>query len=56
MVSAAVRPTSTAERAMGSDRSRSTMPLVMSSARPIPVCMAPKATVCTKIPGMRKSM
>ena len=51
--SARVRPASTADRAMGSERNRSMRPLFRSSARPIAVFMAPKATVCTKMPGMR---
>jgi hypothetical protein len=46
-MSATVRPTSTAERAIGSDRNRSTRPRRMSSARPIVVFMAPKTTACT---------
>ncbi len=50
-----VRPTSTAERDIGSDRNRSTMPFWMSSASPAPVTVAPKITVCTKIPGIRNS-
>ena len=52
--SAKVRPTSTAERAIGSDRNRSTRPLLRSSASPTPVVSAPNTIVCTKIPGIRK--
>lgn len=53
--SAVVRPTSTADLAIGSDRNRSIRPVCMSVARPIAVFMAPKTAVCTKIPGIRKS-
>ena len=53
--SAAVRPTSTAERAIGSERKRSTTPALMSSVRPRPVVSAPKIAVMTMIPGIRKS-
>jgi len=53
--SARVRPASTAERAMGNDRNRSMRPLWRSSARPTPVDTAPKQTVWTKMPGMRKA-
>ncbi len=51
--SATVRPTSTAERDMGRERNRSIIPLLRSSASPTPVCVAPKAIVCTKMPGIR---
>ena len=44
-----------AERAIGSERNRSMSPPWRSSARPIAVFIPPKATVCTKIPGIRKS-
>ena len=44
-VSEIVRPAKTAERAMGRERKRSTMPWVTSSAKPTPVIMAPKTTV-----------
>jgi hypothetical protein len=54
-MSLAVRPTRTAERAIGSDRKRSMMPLVMSSARPAPVNVEPKTTVCANTPAMRYS-
>ena len=53
MVSASTRPPSTAERDIGNDRSRSSKPLPLSSARPIAVFNAPNVTVCTKIPGIR---
>ena len=53
--SATVRPASTAERAIGMDRNRSTTPRVRSSFRPTAVCEAPKVTDWTKIPGSRKS-
>ena len=55
-VSEMVRPASTAERAMGRERKRSMIPLVMSSARPTPVWVEPNTTVWTTIPGIRKSM
>ena len=50
-----VRPASTADGAMGSERNRSMMPFFRSSARPAPVMVAPKITVCAKIPAMRNS-
>ena len=50
-----VRPASTAERAMGSERKRSSRPLCTSAARPTAVLVAPNTAVCTKMPGMRKS-
>ena len=50
-----VRPTSTAERDIGSDRNRSMMPFWMSSAMPAPVIVTPKITVCAKMPGIRNS-
>ena len=50
-----VRPVSTADGAIGSDRNRSMMPFLMSSARPAPVIVAPKMTVWAKIPAMRNS-
>jgi hypothetical protein len=53
--SASVRPARTAERAMGSDRNRSINPWLRSVASPIAVFSAPNVTVCTKIPGIRKS-
>jgi hypothetical protein len=40
-----VRPTSTAERAIGSERRRSTIPLERSSDRPTPVRIAPQVAV-----------
>ena len=48
-----MRPASTAMEAIGSDRNRSMMPVLMSSASPIPVETAPNRTVWTKIPGIR---
>ena len=54
-VSARMRPASTANRVIGSDRNLSTMLRDRSSARPMPVWVEPKAIVCTKIPGIRKS-
>ena len=53
--SAAVRPTSTAECAIGNDRNRSIRPFCRSSARLAPVIVLPKITVCAKIPGSRNS-
>src|SRR6266498_1188352 len=50
-----VRPTRTADRAIGSDRNRSMMPLVMSSASPAPVNVEPKITVWAKTPAIRYS-
>ena len=52
-VSAAMRPASTAERAIGSERKRSMMPFCRSSARPTEVAEVPKTIVCTMIPGIR---
>jgi hypothetical protein len=40
-----VRPTSTAERAIGSERNRSTTPALRSSVSPMPVIRAPKMAV-----------
>jgi hypothetical protein len=54
-MSAVVRPASTAQRAMGNERNRSMRPLPRSSANPMPVVTAPKHTVWTKMPGIRKS-
>ena len=54
-MSAKVRPLSTAERAIGSDRNRSIRPLVMSSATAIAVVIEANASVWTKIPGIRNS-
>src|SRR5438874_3635674 len=54
-MSLVVRPTRTADRAIGSDRKRSMMPLVMSSASPTPVNVEPKITVWTKTPAIRYS-
>ena len=41
---------------MGSDRKRSMMPFLMSSASPAPVIVAPKMTVWVKIPAIRNSL
>src|SRR5207245_3371594 len=54
-MSLVVRPTRTAERAIGNDRNRSMIPLVMSSASPTPVKVEPKMTVWTNTPAMRYS-
>ena len=51
-----VRPASTAERLIGRARKRSMMPLCRSSASPADELMAPKMTVCTNTPGIRKLM
>ena len=48
-----MRPTSTAERAIGSERNRSMSPFWRSSASPTPVVSEPNTTVCTKMPGIR---
>src|SRR5438093_2125172 len=53
--SAPVRPTRTADRVVGSDTKRSRSPLLRSVASPIAAARAPKVTVCTQIPGIRKS-
>ena len=53
--SASVRPASTAERAIGSERKRSMRPFRRSSDRPIAVTNPPNAIVWTMIPGIRKS-
>src|ERR687898_2716682 len=53
--SAEVRPARTAERAMGSDRNRSSRPLFRSVAKPTAVAIAPKTVICTNTPGSRKS-
>jgi hypothetical protein len=51
--SAAVRPTRTAERAIGSERKRSTTPAAISSVSPRPVVNEPNVAVITMIPGRR---
>ena len=48
-----VRPAKTAERAMGRERNRSTIPFFMSSASPMAVVVEPKMAFCTKMPGIR---
>ena len=53
-VSASSRPVSTAERAMGIDRSRSMTPLFSSWASAIAVPKQANAAVCAMIPGSRK--
>ena len=53
--SARVRPARTADRAIGSDRNRSSSPDFRSVARPIAVAIEPNTTTCAKIPGIRKS-
>jgi len=51
--SAPVRPRSTAERAIGSERKRSTTPAARSSVSPSPVVSEPKTAVMTMMPGSR---
>ena len=53
--SAPVRPTKTAERVTGNDAKRSSNPLFRSVASPTPAASDPNTTVCTKMPGIRKS-
>jgi hypothetical protein len=53
--SPSVRPVSSAERAIGSDRNRSIRPFFRSSARPSAVTNPPNAIDWTMIPGIRKS-
>ena len=53
--SATVRPPSTAILAIGRVRKRTRMPVRRSPDRPTAVPTAPKATVCAKMPGIRKS-
>ena len=48
-----VRPVRTADFAIGNERNRSTSPRCRSVARPIPVVVAPKMTVCAKMPAIR---
>jgi hypothetical protein len=50
-----VRPVSIADRAIGRDRNRSTMPSVMSRDTLTAVLPAVKNTLCTKMPGIRYS-
>jgi hypothetical protein len=51
--SAVVRPSRTAERAIGIERKRSMTPRRRSSERPTAVLDARNVTDCTKIPGRR---
>ncbi len=53
--SATDRPVNTAERAIGNERNRSTMPLLMSSHIPMAVVAAAKTMVWAKMPGIRYS-
>ena len=53
-VSATSRPASTAERAIGIDRSRSITPFFSSCARAMAVPNVANAAVCAMIPGIRK--
>ena len=52
-LSASIRPSSTALRAIGSDRNRSVIPLAASSTMPSPTVGAVSATFCTMMPGTR---
>ena len=53
--SASVRPVTTAERLIGSERKRSTRPFFRSSESPRAVTNPPNTIDWTMIPGMRKS-
>ena len=53
--SARARPPSTAERDIGKERKRSSSPLRRSSESPTAVFTHPNTTVCTKMPGIKKS-
>ena len=50
--SPSVRPSTSADRAIGSDLNRSIKPFFISSANPEAVAAKVKATVCTNIPGI----
>ena len=50
-----LRPTSTAEGLIGSDRMRSTMPLSMSAVRPTATMNEANAIVCPMIPPISHS-
>jgi hypothetical protein len=54
-VSATRRPASTADRAIGIDRSRSITPFFSSCASAMAVPKQANAAVCAMIPGIRKS-
>ena len=56
MPSLTVRPSRKPERATGSDRKRSIMPVCMSSAIPIPDWMPANTIVCTRTAGTTKSL
>ena len=53
-VSATSRPASTAERAIGIDRSRSMTPFFSSCASTMAVPNVANAAVCAMMPGIRK--
>ena len=53
--SPSVRPVSSAERVIGSERNRSISPFFRSSDRPSAVTKPPKTIDWTMIPGIRKS-
>jgi hypothetical protein len=54
-VSASERPSRTADRGTGSERSRSNRPLSMSSATPTAPPIPEKSAPAAASPGMRKS-
>jgi hypothetical protein len=51
-----LRPTSTDDREIGNDLSRSTMPFCKSLVSPIATTAEEKIIVCTMIPGSRNSL
>ena len=55
-MSAFVRPTSTADCAIGRERNRSISPFCRSSAMLTPVIVPPKITVWVKIPAIRNTL
>ena len=56
MPSLTVRPSRKPERATGSDRKRSIIPVCMSSAMPMPDWMPANTIVCTRTAGTTKSL
>jgi hypothetical protein len=54
-MSATLRPTSTADGAIGSDRNRSVTPFAASSSTATIVVDIPKSMVMPNMPGIRKS-
>ena len=55
-LSLTVRPTRKAERAIGSERKRSIIPVCMSVAMPTPLPIAANTMVCTRTAGTTKSL